>query len=140
MDLTKTRMQLMPKGTSLFTVAGDIVAKEGVKGLYAGAGYGRVARPPGGGPWAAGAGPPANDLTGVSHPYEHPPALAEPATADEARPPAEAFPPMHPAMLAAPYALAAPPLASSKPTLTARSAATVHGTPPSAAESPAASQ
>ena len=36
MDLTKTRMQLMPKGTSLFTVAGDIVAKEGVKGLYAG--------------------------------------------------------------------------------------------------------
>ncbi len=36
MDLTKTRMQLLPKGASLFTVAGDILTKDGVKGLYAG--------------------------------------------------------------------------------------------------------
>ena len=36
MDLTKTRLQLSPKGTSLFTVAGDIVKKEGFSGLYAG--------------------------------------------------------------------------------------------------------
>lgn len=36
MDLTKTRMQLLPRGTSLFAVAGDILAKEGVLGLYAG--------------------------------------------------------------------------------------------------------
>lgn len=36
MDLTKTRMQLLPRGTSLFAVAGGIVSKEGVLGLYAG--------------------------------------------------------------------------------------------------------
>jgi solute carrier family 25 oxoglutarate transporter 11 len=36
MDLTKTRMQLMPKGTSLLGVARDIIAKQGVAGLYAG--------------------------------------------------------------------------------------------------------
>jgi solute carrier family 25 (mitochondrial oxoglutarate transporter), member 11 len=36
MDLTKTRMQLMPKGTSPVTVARDIIAKDGIKGLYAG--------------------------------------------------------------------------------------------------------
>ena len=36
MDLTKTRLQLMPKGTSPLTVARDIVAKDGVAGLYNG--------------------------------------------------------------------------------------------------------
>ncbi len=36
MDLTKTRMQLMPKGTSPIAVAKDVIAKDGVKGLYAG--------------------------------------------------------------------------------------------------------
>ncbi len=36
MDLTKTRMQLMPKGTSPIAVAKDVIAKDGIKGLYAG--------------------------------------------------------------------------------------------------------
>ena len=36
MDLTKTRLQLMPKGTSPLTVARDIIAKDGVAGLYNG--------------------------------------------------------------------------------------------------------
>jgi len=36
MDLTKTRLQLMPKGTSPVAVARDIVAKDGVAGLYNG--------------------------------------------------------------------------------------------------------
>lgn len=36
MDLVKTRMQLLPKGTSPLTVARSIVAKEGASGLYAG--------------------------------------------------------------------------------------------------------
>ena len=36
MDLTKTRMQLSPPGTSIFAVASGIVAKEGARGLYAG--------------------------------------------------------------------------------------------------------
>lgn len=36
MDLTKTRLQLMPKGTSPIAVARDIVAREGVAGLYSG--------------------------------------------------------------------------------------------------------
>jgi len=36
MDLTKTRMQLLPKGTGLLAVASQIVAKEGFLGLYAG--------------------------------------------------------------------------------------------------------
>jgi solute carrier family 25 oxoglutarate transporter 11 len=36
MDLTKTRMQLLPKGTGLVAVASQIVAREGFFGLYAG--------------------------------------------------------------------------------------------------------
>ena len=36
MDLTKTRMQLLPKGVGLLSVASQIVAKEGFLGLYAG--------------------------------------------------------------------------------------------------------
>jgi hypothetical protein len=36
MDLTKTRMQLMPKGTSPIAVARDVIAQGGIKGLYAG--------------------------------------------------------------------------------------------------------
>ena len=36
MDLTKTRMQLMPKGTSPIAVAQGIIAKDGFAGLYAG--------------------------------------------------------------------------------------------------------
>jgi len=36
MDLTKTRLQLMPKGTSPIAVARDIVAKDGIAGLYNG--------------------------------------------------------------------------------------------------------
>jgi solute carrier family 25 (mitochondrial oxoglutarate transporter), member 11 len=36
MDLTKTRMQLLPKGATLLGVAKGIVAAEGVAGLYAG--------------------------------------------------------------------------------------------------------
>lgn len=36
MDLTKTRMQLMPKGTGLVSVASGILAKDGFAGLYAG--------------------------------------------------------------------------------------------------------
>lgn len=36
MDLTKTRMQLMPKGTSPIAVAKNIIAQDGAKGLYAG--------------------------------------------------------------------------------------------------------
>ncbi len=36
MDVTKTRMQLMPKGTSLVAVVKEVVAKDGIAGLYAG--------------------------------------------------------------------------------------------------------
>lgn len=36
MDLTKTRIQLMPKGTSPIAVARDVIQKDGIKGLYAG--------------------------------------------------------------------------------------------------------
>ena len=36
MDLVKTRMQLLPKGTSPLSVAQSIITKEGVRGLYAG--------------------------------------------------------------------------------------------------------
>jgi len=36
MDITKTRLQLLPKGTSMLSVANGILAKEGLKGLYAG--------------------------------------------------------------------------------------------------------